>query len=584
MALLISWPHGAAAQRKVADGEALEIIHITDRINSLPTSRQALDTFSAARRNGVAGKTGGSGYEVGDRRTFKVYNHEESERRKRLVLEDLEFTAEAVDGRFVVWVDTEELSSGHVRPQDVDEFVAALLRSTPDGSIDASSGIIPNEERVFGTPPDVDGDGATDVLLLDIRDGWEPGSENGYVAGFVWAGDLTEAGNERDIVYIDTYPGLYRNGQHLGTKGIEATVAHEFLHLIHLNYDTNEITFVDEGLAEWATALNGYPGRRITYLEDIDEHNVPLYDWRSGADVFGDYQRAGLFTSYLAQRIGVEATGSIVRQRRQGSEGYERALSNADLSLSDVITNFHVANLLNDGALGAEFGHALTSRSSLRAVPTYIFDAAVPGVTTIEDHALNAGAVQYFEWTNVSNLVASIDVDAASVAPSLVPVHRKRVSVRLIVEDRRGSTFVQAAAVGPEPITVSEGAARVVLVVVHHAPDEYGVRLNLHASWTDVATDTDVTRELPNELLLEQNYPNPFNPQTIVRYTIPSAGHVRLTIFDGLGRIMARPVDDVRSSGRHEVVVDGSAWVSGMYVYRLETAGRMLTRQMTFLR
>ncbi|MFK7845209.1 MAG: PA14 domain-containing protein [Rhodothermales bacterium] len=84
-----------------------------------------------------------------------------------------------------------------------------------------------------------------------------------------------------------------------------------------------------------------------------------------------------------------------------------------------------------------------------------------------------------------------------------------------------------------------------------------------------------------NEVVLHTNYPNPFNPRTVIRFDLPIAGSVRLTIYDATGRKISALVNKEMTSGRHEVTFDGTSLASGMYFYRLETAQTNLVRSMT---
>ncbi|MEX0748104.1 MAG: T9SS type A sorting domain-containing protein, partial [Rhodothermales bacterium] len=90
--------------------------------------------------------------------------------------------------------------------------------------------------------------------------------------------------------------------------------------------------------------------------------------------------------------------------------------------------------------------------------------------------------------------------------------------------------------------------------------------------------------ELPDDYTLQQNYPNPFNPSTEISFALPIAGDIRLVVYDGLGR----PVDVLASgsfpAGSHTVRFDASALASGIYVYRLETRERILSRKMLVMK
>jgi hypothetical protein len=92
------------------------------------------------------------------------------------------------------------------------------------------------------------------------------------------------------------------------------------------------------------------------------------------------------------------------------------------------------------------------------------------------------------------------------------------------------------------------------------------------------------TEPLPPAFALDQNYPNPFNPTTQIRFQVAAAGHVRLTVFDLLGREVARPVNEPREPGTYTVRFDAEDLPSGVYLYRLEAQGRSATSKMTLVR
>ena len=95
---------------------------------------------------------------------------------------------------------------------------------------------------------------------------------------------------------------------------------------------------------------------------------------------------------------------------------------------------------------------------------------------------------------------------------------------------------------------------------------------------TGVASEAESV--LPDLITLEQNYPNPFNPATSIRYSLPHGTHVRLGVFDVLGRRIALLVDGGQQAGTYEVTIDASNWNSGLYFYSLESSNQILTRKM----
>jgi len=89
---------------------------------------------------------------------------------------------------------------------------------------------------------------------------------------------------------------------------------------------------------------------------------------------------------------------------------------------------------------------------------------------------------------------------------------------------------------------------------------------------------------LPREFALEQNYPNPFNPETLIRYSVPASAHVRIGVYAVTGELVELLVDQAREAGRHEVWFDAREAASGVYLCRMEAAGRQFVRKLVLLR
>ena len=74
------------------------------------------------------------------------------------------------------------------------------------------------------------------------------------------------------------------------------------------------------------------------------------------------------------------------------------------------------------------------------------------------------------------------------------------------------------------------------------------------------------------------NFPNPFKDTTTIRYTLHKTGHVRISVFDLLGRLVTTLVDAQQVEGTHEVDFTVQGLPGGRYMYRLETDKAAQTR------
>lgn len=88
----------------------------------------------------------------------------------------------------------------------------------------------------------------------------------------------------------------------------------------------------------------------------------------------------------------------------------------------------------------------------------------------------------------------------------------------------------------------------------------------------------------PEHFSLEQNYPNPFNPSTQITFSIATASHVRLTVFDALGREVSTLADRPMDAGRYITSFDASRLSAGIYFYSLTAGGFTETKKMMLVK
>ncbi len=118
----------------------------------------------------------------------------------------------------------------------------------------------------------------------------------------------------------------------------------------------------------------------------------------------------------------------------------------------------------------------------------------------------------------------------------------------------------------------------------------------------------EVLDVLPESFALAQNYPNPFNPVTTIEYRVSGlgsgvsgekngsggsglgSGHVRLVVYDLLGREVAVLVNERKEAGNYSVTWNASGVASGMYLCKMDvepadgSSPLSFTRKMALLR
>ncbi len=457
-----------------ANGQTPYIIHVTDLLMARPEGQEALRTFHERKAAGLLTTREYRPAKTGEIRIFKVANLNTEE------YDEIEFESKGdtlhdpAQSGFRLWVETAELANGNVTDADIATLITALAEKTPPNSFSPGTGVVGNMERIFGEPPNFDGDDISDMLLLDIRDQYDGENYFGFVAGFVNPADLgSPVGNGADIVYLDTWPQLTS----YGADFVAQTGAHEYQHLIMNNYDRGELTFINEGLSEWSEIALGYPGRPMTYLDTPKNYNVSLYRWNRD-EPYDDYQRAGLFMTYFGNRFGVLESGHVTRQPGSGSAGLAGALNEiaAGVTVSDLIYDFHVANYFNDVSRGPAFGYTSPDHLTIKAAPREIIAGSAATSSPTKTVSIAPGGVAYVEWREVNDLKVAVQRESTA---------QQEVQARVIRYDEVGQySEMQEVPVSGDTLMVEGESSRAVLIIAGLNPDSSPANVDYGAAWS----------------------------------------------------------------------------------------------------
>ena len=265
-------------------------------------------------------------YNVGDDAAFWYQNHDTGEVER--INAHLAYRSAALN----LWLEEGQ----NVEPDNLRAAASTLEKQ-----------ILPTNRAFFGPEwqPGIDRDPRLNILHLK--------SIGGNVAGYFSAADefvsaVNPYSNEREILYVSL------ESAPLGSDTYYGVIAHEMQHMIHWHTDSNEATWLDEGMAVLAGRLNGYgdPGfeKAFAARPDVQLNN---FDYES-ASTPAHYGAAYLFAAYFLDRFGEAATQSLVRHPENGLRGVEATLLDAgfNTTFAALYADWVVATYLDSHGRG----------------------------------------------------------------------------------------------------------------------------------------------------------------------------------------------------------------------------------------
>jgi hypothetical protein len=205
--------------------------------------------------------------------------------------------------------------------------------------------ILPLNHSLFGQDPEpgIDGDPSLHIL--------HSSKVGRNIIGYFAASDLfvqavNEFSNEREMLYINLDNAPFNSDIYYGV------IAHELQHISLWQMDSNEASWVSEGLSELAAYLSGY--NEIDYESAFaSQPDTQLTSWGFQDESQANYGAAFLFSAYFYQRFGEESLHRLVRSPEDSAAGFEAALADIpSVTFDSLFAQWSVANYLHSHGQG----------------------------------------------------------------------------------------------------------------------------------------------------------------------------------------------------------------------------------------
>ena len=210
----------------------------------------------------------------------------------------------------------------------------------------------PQLTTLFGSEwrPGVDGD--PHFSIVHIKGDNNSGELGWFIDSNEYPSSIFDGSNEQEMIYLvmsnlDTDEPLY-----------DGTLVHEVQHLIQWHVDSNETSWMNEGLSQLAETYMG--------LDTVDSYDyliapeTRLNLWDNDEDtVDAHYANAYLYAVYIWEQLGDDGVAALSRHPANGLAGVRAVLAEfaPDRSLEQFTADWAAANYLDDPA-GGRYGYA----------------------------------------------------------------------------------------------------------------------------------------------------------------------------------------------------------------------------------
>ena len=426
-----------------------------------------------------------------------------------------------------------------------------------------------------------------------------------YVIHFQKIGDnyygwTSQRGGTTEITLRNNFDGFAENNHPEGNSygALYAALAHEIKHAIQFAANGWD---GDAGRTDWmemdATMMEEVVHPDVddyyNYLMSYDRDNG---DWNrnrvNSNSIFGSPHRAVpgsyfhiTWMLYFYEMYGIEFWRDVWErigedwERQQMSDedtrkDYISFLEAVDQQLQSEFTTLASAHLLNHawhasaGPLKSGFSLGFEDSDNY---PNPSFRGTLPAVPdSVISEILSAKGARYYRVEPQGALLGQPGVRLESNRPganlALIGFFYGGYTdiLQLSDPDAQGG-ILQSTWNWPE-------LSEVIVVVVnnHHSQQ---ISYNLY-----------IDSAVPDEDMISDNFPNPFSGETQINFSVNHRKHVKVEVYDTIGRKIQTLTDQEYGAGFHSVNFDGSGLASGIYFYRIITDEAVITHKMLLLR
>lgn len=214
--------------------------------------------------------------------------------------------------------------------------------------------------------PGVDGDPRITILLERLSEG-----SGGYFENIhSYPVSLAPQSNAREMLFVN--PSL---------ELLPSLLAHELQHLLAFNqrefiYSRSDDVWINEARSEYSVTAVGLsePYERSTLQRRAQSFartpSDSLVEWPNTST---DYAIASLWAHYLVERFGVDILQATLTGPATGAPAIDAWLAQRGQTVrfGDVFTDWMVAVMVNDRALGVQYSYAREGLASMHVTPEY---------------------------------------------------------------------------------------------------------------------------------------------------------------------------------------------------------------------